>query len=39
VNHTEDYSSKPISTLIRDARKEYIESLKEQIKRNRQQIN
>jgi hypothetical protein len=31
-----DYSSeKPISTLIRDARKEYIDSLKAQIERNR----
>lgn len=34
-----DFENKPISSLIRDARKEYIDQLKAQIQRNREQIN
>lgn len=34
-----DYENKPISALIKDARREYIESLKAQIEKNREQIN
>jgi hypothetical protein len=35
----DEFSNKPIQNLIRDARKEYIDSLKAQISHNREQIN